>query len=147
MPSRNEVGSFGGDMFDQMFTDWERAAETSRQLQQDFFKHWTQPWLSTTSNGGVVGEGLALQKRWMEFAIEALNRQRESIDTTYQSAVRLLEATVRAAQVTSPEEYRRIFEECWSQMMENFRKQSEVQMRSFRNWTEKTLEIAKQTTV
>jgi predicted ATPase len=134
-------------MFDQLFTDWERAAEASRQMQQEMFKHWTQPWLSAVSNARVGANSRAFQKRWMEFAVEMLNRQRESIDTSYQSAVQVLEHALRAAEITSSEDYRRIVEDLWRQMMENFKNHSEAQLRDFQKWAERSFEMAQKATV
>jgi len=128
-------------MFDQVFTDWERAAEATRQMQQEMFKHWTQPWLSALSSIGTGSEVRALQKRWLEFAIHALNRQRDSMNATYQSGIQLLEHALHASEITTPEDYRRIVEEFWRQMMESFGKQSEAQLHEFQEWTEKSFEI------
>jgi hypothetical protein len=128
-------------MFDQMFTDWERAAEASRHMQQEMFKHWTQPWLSAVSNAGAGSESREFQKRWLEFAIDMLTRQRESINVTYQSGVQLLEHALHASEINSPEDYRRIVEEFWRQMMDSFRKQSEAQLHDFQKWAEKSVEM------
>jgi hypothetical protein len=129
-------------MFDQMFTDWERAAEASRHMQQEMFKHCTQPWLFAVSNAGAGSEkNRELQKRWLEFAIDVLNRQRESINATYQSGIQLLEHALRANEINSPEDYRRIVEEFWRQMMDSFRKQSESQFHDFQKWAEKSVEM------
>lgn len=132
-------------MFDQLLKDWEKAAEASRQMQQEIFTHWTQPWMSAMSNAGIGTESRASQKQWMEFAIDMLNRQRESMDATYQSGVQFLQHAMRSTEVTSPEDYRRTVEELWRQMMESFKKQSETQMRDFQNWAEKSFEMAKKT--
>ncbi len=129
-------------MFDQLFTDWERAAEASRQMQQEMFRHWTQPWMSALSNAGTGAESRVLQKRWMEFVIDMLNRQRESIDATYQSGVRLLEHVLRTSQATSPEDYRQLTEELWRQMMDSFKTQSEAQLREFQKWAEEFFDMA-----
>lgn len=134
-------------MFDQLFTDWERAAEASRQMQQEMFKHWTQPWLSAISNARLGADSRAFQKRSIEFAIDMLNRQRESIDGSYQSGVQFLEHALRAAEMTSSEDYRRIVEDVWRQMMENFKNQSEAQLREFQKWAERSFEMAQKAAV
>ena len=72
----------------------------------------------------------------MEFVIDMLNRQRESIDAMYQSGVQLLEHALRTGETTSPEEYRRITEELWRKMMDSFKTQSEAQLREFQKWAE-----------
>jgi hypothetical protein len=129
-------------MFDQMFTDWERAAEASRQMQQEMFTQWTQPLLSAMSNAGIGAEGRALQKRWMEFMVDTLNRQRESIDATYQAGVELIEHALRSSETTSPEDYHQITEDLWRRMMDSYKNQSEAQVREFQKWAEKFLEMA-----
>src|SRR5215469_5006113 len=98
-------------MFDQLLKDWETAAEASRQMQREIFNHWTQPWLSAASNAGVGAESRAFQKQWVEFAIDMLNRQRESMNATYQSGVQFLQHALRSTEISSPEDYRRAVEE------------------------------------
>ena len=127
-------------MFDQVFTDWERSAEAARDMQHEMFKHWMQPWLSAVSNVGTGAESRDFQKRWMEFAIRALNRQRDSINVTYKSGIQILEHAVHASETTPTEDYRRVAEESWHKMMESFGKQSEAQLHDFQEWTDKSLE-------
>jgi len=129
-------------MFDQVFRDWERACEASRQMQQEMFKHWTQPWVSALSNAGGGAEGRAFQKRWMELTIEMLNKQRESLDSAYSSGIQTIEQAFRASEAKSVDEYRRIIEDLWRQMFETFKNQSEAQLRDLQKWAEKSLEFA-----
>lgn len=128
-------------MFDQMFEDFYKASESSLQMQQEIFKHWTQQWLSAQPDGRE-GEFRTFQKRWGEFTVEILNKHRESIETTYKAGIQLIEQAFRTSEAKSPEDYRRIVEDLWRQLLQTFRNQSETQLRDFQKWAEKSFEMA-----
>jgi len=132
-------------MFAQLFESFRKASEATLQAQQDVFRQWVQQWpstpMSTTGSGGEWSE--AMQKRWLESTKNALNKQRELFDGSYRSGIEMIEQSFRVGEAKSPEEYRRLVEELWRKLSDNFKTQSEAQFREFQGATEKWFELAR----
>ena len=128
---------------DQMFESFRRASVSSMQMQQEMFKQWTQQFPSTPLNAaGVSAEWVQkLQKRWMEYTIESLNRHRESLDGMYKSLIQVIEQSSRLSDAKTPEDYRRSTEDLRHKMFETFKDQSEAQLRDFQKSAEKWFDV------
>ena len=127
-------------MFEQLFDGFRKASESSLQMQQELFRHWTQQWMSTPPNAaGMSAEwGRTFQKRWVDLAVDMLNSHRESIDSTYKSTIQLIEQTFRVSEAKTSDDYRRMIEEVWRKLFETMKDQSESQFRDFQRWSEKS---------
>jgi hypothetical protein len=134
-------------MFDLLYETFRKASESSLQMPQDMFKHWTQQWLSAPPNaaGASAEWARTFQKRWTEMAIETLNKHRESLDSTYRAGIQLIEQTFRFSDAKSSEDYRRIVDELWHRLLEMAKEQSEAQFRDFQTWAAKSIEFQKAT--
>jgi hypothetical protein len=130
-------------MFDQLFDTYRKTSESWLQAQQEMFRNVTQQWLSTPPGATAAGSewNRALQKRWLDLAVEIMNRHRESIDTMYRSVIQVVEQTSRMSEAKSTEEYRRGVEDLWRTWFESVKSQSESQIRDVQNWAGKSLEI------
>jgi len=130
-------------MFDQLFEGFRKASESSLQMQQELFRHWTQQWMSTPTNapGMSADWGRNLQKRWLELATEILHRHRESIDTMYKSGIQMIEQTFRISEIKSSDDYRRLVEDLWRKLFDTLKDQSESQFRDFQKWSERSAGI------
>jgi hypothetical protein len=128
---------------DQMFETFRRASVSSLQMQQEMFKQWTQQWPSSPwTAAGVSPDWVQnLQKRWIEFTTESMNRQRESLDAMYKSVIQVLEQSLRLSESKTPEEYRRATEDLRHKLFEAFKDQSEAQLREFQKGAEKWLDV------
>jgi hypothetical protein len=132
-------------MYEQMFEAFRKASESWMQAQQDLYKTGTQQWMPSLPNaaGGATDWNRTLQKRCVELTIEILNRQRESLETIYKSAIHLLEQTSKISEAKSPEEFRRLVEDAWREWFESVKSQSETQFRDAQTWAGKSLELVK----
>jgi len=128
-----------------VFEELRKASETSMQMQQEMFRHWGQQWLSMTPNpAGTSSEfGKNLQKRWSELAVEGLRKQREALDSIYESGIQFVEQTTRASEARSAQELGQMFEEFWRKALDNLKDQSENQFREFQSWVERSFEMAR----
>ena len=74
-------------MIDQLMDSYRKASASWLQMQQDAFRQLAQQWLTTPQGpAGMSAEwSRSFQKRWLELAIEALNKHRESLDAVYTS--------------------------------------------------------------
>jgi len=132
-------------MYDQMFEAYRKASESWMQAQQDLLKTGGQQWMPSMPNagGGIPDWNRTLQKRCVELTIEILNRQRESLETIYKSAIHLLEQASKISEAKSPEEFRRLVEDAWRNWFESVKSQSETQFRDAQTWAGKSLELVK----
>ncbi len=132
-------------MYDQLFDSYRTASESWLQMQQGLFKNAGQQPLSASAAGAGPAADWArnVQKRGTELAVEILNRQRESIETLYKSAIQLLERSAQVTEAKSADDYRRATEELWKKWVESVTTQSETQFRDVQNFAGLSLEIAR----
>lgn len=130
-------------MYDQLFETYRKTSESWLQVQQDMFRNVMQQWLSASPNatGAATDWNRTFQKRFLDLAVEVLNRQRQSLDATYKSAIEILEQSSRVSEAKTAEEYRRGVEDLWRRWFESVKTQSESQFRDVQNWAGKSLEI------
>jgi hypothetical protein len=124
---------------DQIFETFRRASLSTLQMQQEMFKQWAQQWPQAPWNAaGLPTEWLQnLQKRWMDFTTDSLNRHREALDSMYKSLIQIVEQAGRLSEAKTPEDYRRTTDDLRHKMFETFKEQSEAQFREFQKGTEK----------
>jgi hypothetical protein len=130
-------------MMDQFFDTFRKASESSLQIQQEFFKQLTQPWMSGGPfAGGAPGDGgRNLQRRWIELGVDLLNKHRQSLDSTYAAGIQIIEQTFRASDAKSPDDYRHLMEDLWRKLFDTFKTQSEAQFSAFQHWSQKSAEV------
>ena len=132
-------------MIDQLMENYRKASASWLQLQQDAFRQLAQQWLTTPQSpaGASTEWARNFQKRWLEVAIEALNRHRESLEAIYTSGIQVIDQTFRVSEVEakSSDDYRRLTEDLWRKLFDNFKTQSEAQMRDFQTWAEKSMAV------
>jgi hypothetical protein len=135
-------------MFDQLFEGVRKASESSLQMQQEMFRHWTRVLTSAAPGASVTGVasdfGRASQRRWFELGIEMLNKHREALDTMYRSGIQLIEQTFHLTEAKSSDEVRRTVEDLWRKLYDLQKEQAETQFRDFQGWYEKSAAIAQE---
>jgi hypothetical protein len=132
-------------MLDQVFEMSRKALESSMQMQQAVFKHWTQdlPTMTPMVAGLSTDWGGAMRKRWVDLVLEALNKHRESVDSNYRALIHTIEKAFRVPEARSSEDAVRAIEDVWKSMFDSMKSQSEVQFREFQSWTEKAMDMAR----
>jgi hypothetical protein len=132
-------------MLDQIFEMSRKTLESSLQMQQAVFKHWTQDLPTMTPAAAVMSAdwGGSMRKRWVEFVLEALNKQRESLDATYRAMIQATEKLFRISEARSSEDAMHAIEDVWKTIFDSVKSQSEAQFREFQSWTEKAMDIAR----
>jgi hypothetical protein len=126
-------------MFDLLFESFRKASESSMQVPMDIIKSLTQQ-LPNASGAGMEWSK-SFQKRWAEFAIESLQKHRESLDSTYRSGIQLIEQTFRVSDVKSSADYQKVVEQLWQKLLDVFKEQSESQVRELQTWAAKSFEM------
>jgi hypothetical protein len=134
-------------MTDQLLDDFRRISESLLVVQQDLLRQWQRLLLSTRPGFGDQSEReKGLHKRWRELAMETLNKHRELVDSTYKCSNEFFERALRIADARSPDEYRQIVDEMWSQAFASLRERSEVQVRDFYNMAAMTFDMSRKAT-
>lgn len=130
-------------MLDQMFDTYRKAWESSMQMNQDFFKQFTQQWPALPLNAAGVSAEWARtsQKRWVELTTEALKRSRETYDSLSKAGITSVEDGFRLAEAKSPEEFRRMVEELWKKNFDFLKQLFETQIRDFQKVAESGFEM------
>jgi hypothetical protein len=132
-------------MLDTVFEEFRKASESSMQMQQDMLRQLGQQWLSASP--GTTGTSSewrrTVQKRWVDFALETLRKQREAVDSIYESNIQLVEQSARASEAKSTQELGQMVEEFWRKSLETLKSQSEAQFRDFQALVEKSFEMAR----
>lgn len=132
-------------MLDQILEVSRKAAESSLQMQQAMFKHWTQDAIAPFpgTEGLAADWGGTMRKRFLELTIELLDKHREAVDSTYRLAIQTIERLLRLSEAKSSEDSYRAMEDVWRGMFDSFRGQFETQSRELQTWAERILTLAR----
>jgi hypothetical protein len=126
-------------MFDQLIDGVRKASESSLQMQQEMFRHWTRLFAAPGQEAAAQADwGRTSQKRWLELGVEMLNRHREALDTIYKSGIQIIEQTFHVSEAKSTDDYRRMVEDLWRKLFDLQKEQSESQFRDFQSFYEKS---------
>lgn len=130
-------------MLDQLFETYRRASESWLQVQQDTFRAVMRQWLTVSPNaaGPTTEWSRTLQKRYLDLTVDALSRQRESLDGLYKSGIQLVEQASRLSESKSTDDYRKGMEDLWRQWFDSVKTQSESQFRDAQSWAGRSIEI------
>jgi hypothetical protein len=131
-------------MFDKLFETFRNATESTLQLQQDFFRQWTNQCSTATTapvGGGLTEQVQALRQKWMEGSTELLNKQREALDVQYKTGLRTIEDSFRFSEAKTPEEFRKLAEELSREYFDLLKATGESQLRGFQAAAEKWFEV------
>ena len=126
-------------MFDQLIDGVRKASESSLQMQQEMFRHWTRLFTAPGQEAAAQADwGRGSQKRWLELGLEMLNRHREALDAIYKSGIQIIEQTFHVSEAKSTDDYRRMVEDLWRKLFDLQKEQSESQFRDFQSFYEKS---------
>ena len=126
-------------MFDQLIDGVRKASESSLQMQQEMFRHWTRLFTAPGQEAAAQADwGRGSQKRWLELGLEMLNRHREALDAIYKSGIQIIEQTFHVTEAKSADDYRRMVEDLWRKLFDLQKAQSESQFRDFQTFYEKS---------
>jgi hypothetical protein len=129
-------------MFDHLVDGFRKASESSLQMQQEMFRHWSRIMLSAApmgSGGAADWSNPTYRKQWLELGFETLNKHREALDSTYRSGIQLIEQTFQLAEAKSVDDQRKLVEDLWRKLFDLQKAQAEHQFRDFQTWFEKTV--------
>jgi hypothetical protein len=127
----------GSQVFEDVFQNIRKAAESSLKLQQEAFQQWTSMWPGVpTSQPGWVGKMQKFHKQWCEAVSDLAAKHREAMDQQYQATVESLDAALKVSESTNPEEFRRRYEQFCRKTVDCMREITQTQVQEFQESTE-----------
>jgi hypothetical protein len=141
MVSETETGN---KVLEGVFQNIRKVAETNLKMQQEIFQQWSHLWPVPAPQSVWIDKIRDFQKQWAGTVSDVARKQREVIDKQYEGAIESLDAALRVAESTNPEEYRRRSEQLCRKTLDCMREISETQFREFQKAVTKWMELATQ---
>ncbi len=139
MATATEAGS---KLFEDVFQNVRKAAETSLKLNQEIFQHWAHMWPLQTPQSIAIDKIRDFQRQWVNTVSDIARKHRDVLDKQYQAALESLESALRVTESTNPEEFRRRSEQLCRKAIDCVREVSETQLREFQEAVAKWTELA-----
>jgi hypothetical protein len=131
-----------GKLFEDAFQNVRKATETTLKMQQELWQQWTHLLPVPTVQSVWVDKVRDFQKQWSNTVSDLARKHRDVMDKQYQAAVESLDAALRVAESTNPEEYRRRSEQLCRKTLDCVREVSETQVKEFQDAVTKWTELA-----
>lgn len=129
-------------MFDQVFSNLQKATESSVKMQQEMFQKWVEAFPTTTPQIPTATDAMSQWRhRWEALVAESLKRQKELVDRNYEAGIKALEDIFAVEDAKSPQEYQQRVTDLYRKSFESLRQLSEAQMAEFKSATEKFSEL------
>lgn len=142
MAATTTAAETGSKVLEDVFQSIRKAAETNLKMQQEIFQQWTHLWPIPSPQSALIDKAREFQKQWTNTVSDLARRHREVIEKQYQAAVESLDASLRVAESTNAEEYRRRSEQFCRKTLDCVREISETQLRAFQNAVTKWTDLA-----
>ena len=120
-------------VFDDAFESIRKATEANVEMQQEFFRMWSEKWSTVSQNGS--------ENAWSKME-DMLAKRREVIDVQVQSAVEAMEGAMGLAQSTSPEEFGTKAQELCRTTLDAVQQSSEAQLEEYQTAVKTWVEMA-----
>ena len=118
------------NVFDQVFDNLRKTAESNIEVQQEFFRQWGANWPGFPQQENAWQERVQkFQKDWTKTYTELMNKHRKLLDDQYRTAIDSLKDAFRVAEASDPQEFQRRCEELCKKSLELMREAGEVQMK------------------
>jgi len=130
-------------MTEQVLDSVRRATESALQAQQEMFRHWSDCWAGRPNSRSATGDlGHTFAGKWTDACSELLKKQRESVETQFNSVLKAIEAALRVTQAKDPEQFLTKVIEFWHKSFESMGELAEANLRDFQAAVVKWGELA-----
>jgi len=118
------------NVFEQVFDNLRKTAESNLELQQEFFRQWGANWPGFPQQENAWLERVQkFQKDWSKTYAELINKHRKLLDDQYRMAIDALKEAFHVAESGDPQEYQRRCEELCRKSLELIREAGELQIK------------------
>jgi hypothetical protein len=131
----------GSKVLEDVFQNIRRAAESNLKMHQEVFHQWTHMWPFPAPQSIWFDKARDFQKQWATTVADLVRKHRDIMDKQYQAAIESIDAALRVAEATSPEEYRRRTEQLCRKSLDCLREISETQLSEFQDAVLKCTEL------
>lgn len=129
-------------MFDQVYSNLQKATESSIKMQQEMFQKWAEAFPTASSPIPTSSDAIInWRHKWEAFLADSLKRQKELVDKNYEAGIKALEDIFATGEAKSPQEYQQKVTQLYRQSFESLRQVSEAQMAEFKAAAEKWAEL------
>ncbi len=137
----SQVLEAGSKVFEEVFDNVRKAAETNLKMQQEMFRQWTTLWPGLPTPQSIwIDKVREFQKQWTTTVSDLARKHRDVLDREYQAALESLDEALRVTESKNPEELRKRTEQLCRKTLDCVREISEAQMGEFqdavRKWSE-----------
>ena len=129
-------------VFDDVFQNIRKAAESGLKMQQEMLHQWSHLWPFPTPQSIWLDKVRAFQKQWANTVSDLARKHRDVMDKQYQAAIESLDAALGIGDATTPEEFRRRSEALCRKTLDCLREMSETQLHEFQTAVTKWTELA-----
>jgi hypothetical protein len=131
------------NVFEQVFDNLRKTAESNIEMQQELFRQWGANWPGFPQPQNAWVERVQkFQKTWAKTIKELLSKHREVLDEQYGLSLDSLEEAFRVAQSSDPEEYAKRCESLCRKSLEVMRESGELQTKELQEALSKWTELA-----
>jgi hypothetical protein len=128
-------------VFEEVFQNIRKAAETNLKLQQEVLSQWSNLWPGIpTPQTAWLNQMQNFRKQWVGLISDLARKHRDVVDQQYKAAVESLDAALNVSDASTPEELRRKSEQLVRKTLDCMRDVTETQIREFQEaitkWTD-----------
>ncbi|MGF1582910.1 MAG: hypothetical protein ACFCD0_26615 [Gemmataceae bacterium] len=129
-------------MFDQVYENMQRAANTTLQMQQEMFKRWLDLWSNhAPPSAPGFDQFQQFQENWVRTTKNLLQQQQQSLEKQFQAGMKSIETAFEAAKDTDLDELRKKNLELWKKNFDCLQLTYETQLKDMQNLVNKWTEI------
>jgi hypothetical protein len=135
------IKSTSGALFEEVFQNIRKAAESNLNMQQELLSQWSALWPGMpTPQSAWINQVQKLRSKWVEAVSTLARKHRDVIDRQYNAAIESLDAALCMSEASTPEEFRRRSEQLCRKSLDCVREVAESQVEEFQDamtkWTD-----------
>ena len=135
----------GVQLFEGVFDEVRKAAETNLKLSQEMFRQWTTLWPGIpTPQSMWLDKMRDFQKSWTGAVSDLARKHRDTLDRQYQAALESLEQALKFAESKNPDEFRKRSEELCRKAIDCVKEVTDAQVKEFQNALTRLTELTTQ---
>lgn len=135
----------GIQIFEGVFDEVRKAAETNLKLSQEMLRQWTTMWPGIPTPQSMWMDKMRdFQKNWTSAVSDLARKHRDTLDRQYQAALESLEQTLKFAEAKNPDEFPKRSEELCRKAIDCVKEVTDAQVKEFQNALTRLTELTTQ---
>lgn len=135
----------GSQLFEGVFDEVRKAAETNLKLSQEMFRHWATMWPGIPTPQSLWLDKMRdFQKSWTSAVSDLAHKHRDTVNRQYEAALESLEQALKFMESKNPDEFRKRSEELCRKAIDCVKEVTEAQVKEFQNALTRLTELTTQ---